>query len=148
METYFQIVHIRLPVLDPGHFKSRFRQPTTHPDGPPPHILLAIVLTFGALFSDHRAIVEDREECSIAMQSELVDGQRRGVRKRSRLVQMMMLRAREVAEVNKAFRVPSVENIQASLLLDALLGGESAPHDGTALIHQIISLRREVRCCV
>lgn len=125
METYFQIVHIRLPILDPAHFKARFTQANSHVDGPPPHVLLAIVLAFGSLFSEHPLIIADREECSAAMRDELQPGQKRGVRVRSRLTQMMVLRAREVAEVNKAFRIPSVENIQAALLLDALMGGES-----------------------
>jgi hypothetical protein len=116
VETYFQIVHIRLPLLDPGLFRRRFHSPDG-PDGPPFLPILACVLAWGAKFSEHGVINRDRDECSINLPGER--------RRRSRLIQMVAVRAQQVAEICKVYRVPSLENVQACLMLNALEGGES-----------------------
>lgn len=113
VETYFQIVHIRLPLLDPSLFRRSFHDPDG-PDGPPCWPILAGVLAWGAKFSEHSIIAKDREECSVGLQGE---------RKRSRLIQMVAVRAQSVAEICKVYRVPSLENVQACLLLNSLEGG-------------------------
>lgn len=111
IETYFQIVHIRMPLLSPTLFRSQFRSPS--PLGQPPHVTVAAVLAWGAKFSEHPIIAMDREETSAGME--------RG-RSRSRLVRLLVVRAQEVLEANRAFRVPKVENLQAALLIEGLLG--------------------------
>jgi hypothetical protein len=107
-------VHIRLPLLDPSLFRRRFHDPDG-PDGPPFWPILACVLAWGAKFSEHGIIAKDREECSVGLQGE---------RKRSRLIQMVAVRAQSVAEICKVYRVPSLENVQACLMLNVLEGGE------------------------
>ena len=111
-------MHIRLPLLDPSLFRRRFHDPDG-PDGPPFWPILACVLAWGAKFSEHGIIAKDREECSVGLQGE---------RKRSRLIQMVAVRAQSVAEICKVYRVPSLENVQACLMLDVLEGGESIRH--------------------
>ena len=115
VETYFQIVHIRLPLLDPGLFRRKFHNPDG-PDGPPFLPIVACVLAWGAKFSEHSVIHRDRDECSIGLLGE---------RRRSRLIQMVAVRAQQVAEICKVYRVPSLENVQACLMLNVLEGGES-----------------------
>ena len=71
----------------------------------PPHVTVAVVLAWGAKFSEHPIIAMDREETSAGLG---------GGRSRSRLVRLLVVRAQEVLEANRAFRVPKVENLQAS----------------------------------
>ncbi|GHJ86548.1 hypothetical protein NliqN6_2950 [Naganishia liquefaciens] len=112
VETYFQICHIRAPLLDPTTFRHRFTNPHG-PEGPPSPSIIACVLAWGAKFSEHPLIVADRESCS----AELTGG-----RKRSRLAQLMACRAQEVLETHKVFRTPSLESLQASLMMVSLAG--------------------------
>lgn len=124
LDTYYSIVHIRLPILDPDEFRARFSDPDTHPDGPVYHPLLAVALAWGARFSDHSIIAADRDEITNRRRDgrdgrDGPDGQ--GGPERSRLVQLMIVRAREVAEVNKAFRVASLDNVRLAILMESLL---------------------------
>jgi hypothetical protein len=91
-----------MPLLSPTLFRSQFRSPSML--NQPPHVLVAVVLAWGAKFSEHPIIAMDREETSAGME--------RG-RSRSRLVRLLVVRAQEVLEANRAFRVPKVENVQA-----------------------------------
>ena len=115
METFLSIVHIRFPILDPEDIRNRFASPDTHPAGPISHPLLAVALAFGARFSDNPAIAADREEISTREQ---------GIRTRSRLVQLLVLRAREVCEMRKIHRIVTEENCATLILLEPLLGRE------------------------
>lgn len=112
IDSFFTIVDPRLPILDGHQLLARFQAPTTDPRGPLPHGLLAVVLAFGARFIDHPVFRADREECT----ARDVNGP-----PRSRLVQLLVVRAREVAEMNKVFRVPSLANAQTLILLEALM---------------------------
>lgn len=116
IETYFQICHIRSPLLDPDSFRRRFANPN-NPEGPPPPPIIACILAWGAKFSEHPLIVADRQACSVDLP---------GGRQRSRLAQMMACRAQEVLETHKVFRVPSLENLQAALMMVPLVGRESS----------------------
>ncbi|KAJ9110430.1 hypothetical protein QFC19_001555 [Naganishia cerealis] len=100
------------PLLDPNNFRRRFSNPS-NPDGPPPAPIIACILAWGAKFSEHPLIVADRQASS----ADLPAG-----RKRSRLAQMMSCRAQEVLETHKVFRVPSLENLQAALMMVPLVG--------------------------
>lgn len=114
-------MHIRLPLLEPDSFRARFNDPDSHPDGPLYHPLLAVALAWGARFSDHPVITADRDEISARAGSSNTYSHP----ERSRLVQLMVIRAREVAEANKAFRTAKMENIRLAILLGPLLGRES-----------------------
>jgi hypothetical protein len=111
IDTFFTIVDPRLPILDAHQFLARFQSPGTDPL---PHALLAVVLAFGARFVDHNVFRVDREECTAR------DADATG-RSRSRIVQLLVVRAREVSEMNKSCRIPSLANAQAMLLLEGLL---------------------------
>jgi hypothetical protein len=66
--------------------------------------------------------VADREEIS-SRDSEL---RFKGF-SRSRMVQLLVIRAREVAEMCKAFRYAKMENVQLGILLEPLLARKSDP---------------------
>ncbi|KAK8869613.1 hypothetical protein IAR55_000180 [Kwoniella newhampshirensis] len=133
LETFFSICHPRYPCYDLTTFRARFQSPNTHPDGPLSHTVLAVALAWGARFSDHPIISHDRQECSAR------DGDvaRRG-RTRSRLVGLMVIRAREVAETCKAFRAPKLENVQALMILEGLLGQYRPRCISAAVEHLIV----------
>ncbi|WOO81373.1 uncharacterized protein LOC62_03G004902 [Vanrija pseudolonga] len=115
IDSFFAIINSRLPLLDPQSFMSRFTSPMTDPGGPLPHPLLAVVLAFGAKFAENAHITSDRDETS-ARDPEGVTG-----RTRSRMVQLLAIRAREVAEVGKVWRVPTVANTQTLILMESLM---------------------------
>lgn len=107
-------------MLEPDDFRARFNDPDCHPDGPLYHPLLAVALAWGARFSDHPIITADKDETSRS-----ASGSESTVQpNRSRLIQMMVIRAREVAEVNKAFRNAKVDNVRLAILLEPLLARE------------------------
>ncbi|OCF45377.1 hypothetical protein I317_00622 [Kwoniella heveanensis CBS 569] len=131
IETFFSIVHPRAAILlDVDKFRSRFSSPDTHPSGPLSHAFIAAILGWGVRFSEHPAILADREETS-ARDLSIATG-----RKRSRLVSLVIIRAREVAEENKILRLPSLENAQTLYFLEGLLG--RGLHDSFELIIALI----------
>lgn len=109
VETYFQIVHIRIPLISPTRFRAQFA--TALAQGNSSHVLIAVVLAWGAKFSEHPIIAMDREETTALEAGTVPLG---GVpRSKSRLVRLLAIRAAEVLEANRAFRVAKLENIQA-----------------------------------
>ena len=98
-----------MPLLSPTLFRQQFRSPS--PLSQPPHVTVALVLAWGAKFSEHPIIAMDREETSALMMDRNREG---GSRSRSRLVRLLVVRAQEVLEANRAFRVAKVENLQAA----------------------------------
>lgn len=117
IETYFQIVHIRFPLLDPIIFRKQFHDPAgSH--GPPLAGLIATVLAWGAKFSEHPLITQDREECSRVLKNG---------RKRSRLAQMMSCRAQQILETDKVARLATLESLQTCFLM-AVLQGDGIAH--------------------
>lgn len=117
IETFFQVVHSRLPILDEAEFKTKYRDPQTTMGGTLPHALLAVVLGFGARFTEHATFLADREEMS----------SRESDPGRSRMAQLLAIRAREVVEANKAFRVATLANAQALMILEGLVGRKDPP---------------------
>jgi hypothetical protein len=118
IDHFFTLVNTRIPVLDPETFEARFATPDTHPEGPVSHALLAVVLAWGSRFLEEPAIFEDREECSVAYLG--LD------RSRTRMGELLVVRAREVVEANKVFRVPTMENVQTLCLMETLMARESS----------------------
>lgn len=112
IETYFQIVHIRFPLIDPDLFRKQFANPSG-PHGPPLAALVATVLGWGAKYSEHPIVTADREECS----RNLHNG-----RQRSRLVQVMTCRAQQILETDKLARLATMESVQTCYLMGVLQG--------------------------
>lgn len=109
-------------MLDPVSIRARLASPDTHPEGPVPHGLLAVMMAFGARFSDHAVINTDREECMDRDERAFGAGQRPP---RSRITQLLVIRAREVVEIQKTHRIATMTNIQILVLAELMLGSRS-----------------------
>ncbi|KAF8490785.1 hypothetical protein F5888DRAFT_1620637 [Russula emetica] len=120
VEVYFQVVHTRLPFLNPTHFRARLNvdvpqyasiyannssasgpsaEETLHP------ALMATVVAWGAKFSEHPLLVADRLNSPT---------------RQSGLAKSLIVRAREVAEALKVHRVPAAEHVVIALLIEPL----------------------------
>lgn len=110
VEVFFQIVHTRLPLLNPAQFRSRLQlyNPTNSGSGSsekPLHpALVATVLAWGTKFSEHPLLVADRRRPG---------GQ-------SLLAKTLIDRARDLAEALKVHRVASAEHVVIGLLIEPL----------------------------
>ena len=111
-------------MFDPPSIRARLANPDTHPQGPVPHNLLAVLIAFGARFSDHPVINADREECMGRDEAAYGAGQRPP---RSRIVQLLVIRAREVLDVQKTMRISTINNTQVLVLAEALFAREHLP---------------------
>jgi hypothetical protein len=78
--------------------------------------LLAVALAWGARFSESNILVSDREEMTAR-------DQRGG--SRCRVVQLLVIRAREVGEVWKAFRSAKMDNVVLGILMEPLFARKS-----------------------
>ncbi|GMK54988.1 hypothetical protein CspeluHIS016_0200440 [Cutaneotrichosporon spelunceum] len=112
VETFFQVVHSRFPILEEAKFKARYSDSDSVMRSPLPHALLAVVIAFGARFTEHATFQADREEVS----------GREAEPGRSRISQLLVIRAREVVEATKAFRVATLANAQTLMILEGLVG--------------------------
>jgi hypothetical protein len=124
VEVYFQVVHTRLPFLNPTHFRARLNvnvpqyasiyanasnasaDETLHP------ALMATVVAWGAKFSEHPLLVADRLNSPT---------------RQSSLAKTLIVRAREVAEALKVHRVPAAEHVVIALLIEPLQSRASNP---------------------
>lgn len=112
VEVYFQIVHTRLPLLDPPQFRSRLNVHTGSPrhllgnkqEDPLHPALIATVLAWGAKFSEHPLLVADRNHNK---------GQ-------SLLAKALIDRCRELAESTKVHRIPQEDHVVIALLIEPL----------------------------
>jgi hypothetical protein len=106
VEVFFQIVHTRIPLLNPAQFRSRFQQSLSQPSGKNPlhPALVAAVLAWGAKFSEHPLLVADRRRPGglRLLAKELID------------------RARNLAEALKVHRIPSPDHVVIGLLIEPL----------------------------
>ncbi|KAF8635875.1 hypothetical protein AX15_000062 [Amanita polypyramis BW_CC] len=104
VEVFFQIVHTRIPLLNPAQFRSRLQlnsstgEKTLHP------ALVATVLAWGSKFSEHPLLVADRKRPG---------GQ-------SLLARALVDRARDLAEALKVHRIPSSDHVVICLLIEPL----------------------------
>jgi hypothetical protein len=115
LDSFFSIAHIRYPLLDPSQYREQFNDPDLHPNGPLYHPLLAVALAWGARFSENHILLADREEIS-ARDPKAVQ--------RCRMVQLLVIRAREVGEGWKVFRSARMDNVIFGILMDPLLARE------------------------
>lgn len=112
VEVFFQIVHTRLPLLNPEQFRNRLQlQPSAlSANTPPLHpALVATVLAWGTKFSEHPLLVADRRRPG---------GQ-------SVLAKTLIDRARDLAEALKVHRIPSSDHVVISLLIEPLQNRKS-----------------------
>ncbi|KAH9161152.1 hypothetical protein EDB89DRAFT_2032283 [Lactarius sanguifluus] len=120
VEVYFQVVHARLPFLNPTHFRARLNvnvpqyasiyanNPSASAataDEPLHPALMATVIAWGAKFSEHPLLVADRLNSTT---------------RQSSLAKTLIIRAREVAEALKVHRVPAAEHVVIALLIEPL----------------------------
>lgn len=106
---FFQIVHTRLPLLNPAQFRSRLQlYPTnsnsTNNEKPLHPALVVTVLAWGSKFSEHPLLLADRRRHG---------GQ-------SLLAKALIDRARDLAEALKVHRVASTEHVVIGLLIEPL----------------------------
>jgi len=125
VDTFFSIAHPRFPMFDPMNIRERLTAPDTHPEGPLGHNLIAVAIAFGARFSDHPTINKDREEFTGRDIT-------RDRRPRSRLVQLLVVRTREVAETTKTHRIRTLDNVRVLVLLEAMSARVSSHHPFSA----------------
>jgi hypothetical protein len=118
VEVFFQIVHTRIPLLNPAQFRTRLKlqaasasnNPTSKPPALPDNskplhpALVATVIAWGTKFSEHPLLVADRRRPS----------------RQSRMAAALIDRARELAESLKVHRIPSADNVVISLLIEPL----------------------------
>ncbi|KAF8840752.1 hypothetical protein BDN67DRAFT_902856 [Paxillus ammoniavirescens] len=112
VEVYFQIVHTRLPLLNPLQFRARLNLQATgqrpiisnKQDEPLHPALIATVLAWGAKFSEHELLVADR--------------QRNGGQ--SLLAKTLIERCRELAESTKVHRILQYQHVTIALLIEPL----------------------------
>ncbi|CAE6452840.1 unnamed protein product [Rhizoctonia solani] len=125
IDVYFQICHTRLPILDPHNFRTRFKHSLPQAPLPPPlpardieplpFALIAVILAWGAKFSEHPIIVHDR-------------GNNKD--KSSTIARALVRRAREIAEAERIFRIPTFDNAIICLLLEPLQSQLNTDPDG------------------
>ncbi|KAG6841960.1 hypothetical protein C0991_004448 [Blastosporella zonata] len=107
VEVFFQIVHTRLPLLNPEHFRDRLQlSPSTSSNSREPlhPALVATVLAWGTKFSEHPLLVADRSRPG----------------KQSLLAKTLIDRARDLAEALKVHRIPKTDHVVISLLIEPL----------------------------
>ncbi|KAI9463794.1 hypothetical protein F5148DRAFT_1210757 [Russula earlei] len=147
VEVYFQVVHTRLPFLNPTHFRARLnvnvpQYPSIYANnssaaGASPEELLhpalmATVVAWGAKFSEHPLLVADRLNTPT---------------RQSGLAKMLIVRAREVAEALKVHRVPAAEHVVVALLIEPLQSQSPEDASGfrgfwlTSAIRQLFDLQ-------
>ncbi|KAF5389321.1 hypothetical protein D9757_003453 [Collybiopsis confluens] len=107
-EIYFQIVHSRLPLLNPTEFRDRLKaslSPNLGSEKNPLHpALVATVIAWGTKFSEHTLLIADRKAHN---------GQ-------SAMSKTLINRARDLAEALKVHRIPHQDHVVIGLLLETL----------------------------
>ncbi|KAF9007666.1 hypothetical protein BDZ89DRAFT_1168462 [Hymenopellis radicata] len=107
VEVFFQIVHTRLPLLNPEQFRNSLRLHPSSTSAPGKHLhpaLVATVISWGAKFSEHPLLVADRDHNA---------GQ-------SHLAKTLIDRTREIAEALRVHRIPKDEHVVIGLLIEPL----------------------------
>lgn len=117
--SFLTICLQRRPTMDAKSFQTRFASPDAHPSGPLPHVLVAAALAAGSRFTDSPVVMRDREELAERGQS---SGSRAD---RSRISELLVIRARDIMERSAIMRVPSQDSVNALIHLDYALAGTS-----------------------
>jgi len=125
VEIYFQIVHSRLPLLNPAQFRNRLRLhlSSTPPSEEPLHpALVATVIAWGTKFSEHPLLTADRN-CH--------KGQ-------SLLSKMIIDRTRDLAEALKVHRLPTPDHVVIGLLIETLQSRKYIAPSGLEVLRVIL----------
>uniref|UniRef100_V5F3E1 Zn(2)-C6 fungal-type domain-containing protein n=2 Tax=Kalmanozyma brasiliensis (strain GHG001) TaxID=1365824 RepID=V5F3E1_KALBG len=160
VETFFSVVHARFPLLNPQLFRKRYYERSPEVGGAPPDVILALVIAWGAKFSENPLIAQDREESSSELKkahsqaamalnkgetekANQITGVKGGIeqpiltvpqelreRGRNRIGEHLIWRAQDIMDRSRVSRVPSLENIQACFLMEALLLHPSIYYNG------------------
>ncbi|KAG6890787.1 hypothetical protein C0995_003217 [Termitomyces sp. Mi166 len=107
VEVFFQIVHTRLPLLNPAQFRDRLQlHPSASSNNKDPlhPALVATVLAWGTKFSEHPLLVADRQRPS----------------HQSLLAKTLIDRARDLGEALKVHRIPKTDHVVIGLLIEPL----------------------------
>lgn len=151
VETYFSVVHARLPLLNPQTFRKRYYERSEELGGPPSDIILAIVIAWGAKFSENPLIAQDRSESASELQkafaqaqaalvkgetdkADQITGIKGGIEQpiltipeelrlqgRNRIADHLTWRVQDMMDRLRVARVATLENAQACLLMEPLL---------------------------
>ncbi len=151
VETYFSVVHARLPLLNPQTFRKRYYERSEELGGPPSDIILAIVIAWGAKFSENPLIAQDRSESAVELKKAYAQaqaalekgetekaGQITGIKGgieqsiltvpeelrnegRNRIADHLTWRAQDVMDRLRVARVATLENAQACFLMEPML---------------------------
>lgn len=151
VETYFSVVHARLPLLNPQTFRKRYYERSPELGGPPSDIILALVIAWGAKFSENPLIAQDRDDSAQELrkawnqaQAALLKGEtekanqitgfKGGIEQpilnvprelreqgRNRIADHLTWRAQDVMDRLRVARVATLENAQACFLMEPLL---------------------------
>lgn len=151
VETYFSVVHARLPLLNPQTFRKRYYERNEEYGGPPPDVVLANVIAWGAKFSENPLIAQDRAESSTELQKAFgqataalqkgevdkanqITGIKGGIEQpiltvskelrvqgRNRIADHLTWRAQDIMDRLRVARVATLENVQACFLMEPLL---------------------------
>lgn len=112
VEVFFQIVHTRLPLLNPEQFRNSLRLHPSSTSAPGKDLhpaLVATVISWGAKFSEHPLLVADRQNNN----------------GHSLLAKTLIDRTRELAEALKVHRIPKDEHVVIGLLIEPLQSRKS-----------------------
>ncbi|KAJ9476768.1 Zn(2)-C6 fungal-type domain-containing protein [Pseudozyma hubeiensis] len=151
VETYFSVVHARLPLLNPQTFRKRYYERSPELGGPPSDIILALVIAWGAKFSENPLIAQDRDDSAQELRkawnqaqtaiargetekANQITGFKGGVEQpiltvpeelreqgRNRIADHLTWRAQDVMDRLRVARVATLENAQACFLMEPLL---------------------------
>lgn len=151
VETYFSVVHARLPLLNPQTFRKRYYERSEELGGPPSDIILAIVIAWGAKFSENPLIAQDRNESAVELQkayaqaqtalikgetekADQITGIKGGIEQpiltvseelreqgRNRIADHLTWRAQDIMDRLRVARVATLENAQACFLMEPML---------------------------
>ena len=160
VETYFSVVHARLPLLNPQTFRKRYYERSEELGGPPSDILLAIVIAWGAKFSENPLIAQDRNESATELQkafaqaqaallkgerekADQITGVKGGIEQpiltvpaelrqqgRNRIADHLTWRAQDIMDRLRVARVATLENAQACFLMEPILFHPSVYFNG------------------
>ncbi|KAL0581009.1 hypothetical protein V5O48_001003 [Marasmius crinis-equi] len=107
VEVYFQIVHSRLPLLNPTQFRNQLKHQLSAnavSEKPLHPALVATVIAWGSKFSEHPLLLADRQAHG---------GQ-------GHLSKALIDRTRDLAEALKVHRVPNSDHVVIGLLVETL----------------------------
>ncbi|OCH88689.1 hypothetical protein OBBRIDRAFT_795009 [Obba rivulosa] len=138
VEVFFQIVHTRLPLLNPAQFRARLQLSLYSPTAYREHLsqsptgtssshspkgaankpihpgLVATVMAWGAKFSEHPLLLADRERNA----------------NQSIFAKTLLYRTRSLAEDLKVHRIPSADHVVIALLIEPLQSQRLDESDG------------------